>query len=252
MTTPMPLHFNIITIPTCESTNVELRRQLEAGQVGVGSVLVCDWQTQGRGRRDRHWVSPRGNVAMSLVLPLPSDASQAYQWGLVVVLSLQETLTKLVKVATPFKIKWPNDIINNELKLAGILSELVASHKVVIVGVGLNLNSVPADFPDHIKNDLTTVKSLCGHIVDKNEFIALFLQHIDKNAERYLKNGFHALRANIDSHLAWRGQMVQIIDADTQLSGNLARIDSEGLLEIKMTDSSIKKIIAGDVSLRRA
>lgn len=246
----MTLDFKITTIATCLSTNTLLKEELLAGKAKIGDVLLCDKQTQGRGRRDREWISPRGNLAMSVVLPVPLDTQNSHQWGLVVALSLKEALGAFTDA--PVAVKWPNDVLINNKKLAGLLSEFVPEKNAIVLGVGLNLNSTGKDFPPFLTDQLATLRDVVGKDIAKNDFVARFLQSLKTNGELFLLKGFSVFQDLLLTTLAWKNQRVRVSDEKNNDEGILSGIDERGFLTLKTDEGKSKTFVAGDLSLRHA
>ncbi|TMJ75516.1 MAG: biotin--[acetyl-CoA-carboxylase] ligase, partial [Alphaproteobacteria bacterium] len=144
----LPEGFRLHRYETIGSTNDEARRLAREG-AAEGTLVWADAQEAGRGRRGRPWLSPLGNLYLSLVLRPDAPASRAPQLGFVTALALADALRLLAGTGLALSFKWPNDVLAGRAKLAGILleSEMAAGGGLdfVIVGVGVNLASAPRD-----------------------------------------------------------------------------------------------------------
>jgi len=138
-----PARWDVRHVPETGSTNADLLALVEAGAAGDRTVLFTDHQTAGRGRLDRRWVAPRGaNLLVSIaVAPVPSPPSQVTQRIGLAALAAARTLVPDLEVS----LKWPNDVLVGDRKLAGILAQRSSVVDAVVVGLGLNVGWAPDD-----------------------------------------------------------------------------------------------------------
>lgn len=241
------LSWNITRVDTCDSTNTRLANSLRAGQAGPGDVLVATKQTAGRGRLGRFWVAPAGALTFSLAVPEPKDAGRVYQLNLVAGLALASTVATLG--AKSVAVKWPNDVLINGKKVAGILSETVPEKHAAIIGIGLNLNSRRDDFPADLKPLLTTVRDEISKSSDEENVLKRFLDAFKRDFTAYQLAGLTAILPELRAKLAFRGARVRVTESPQEIyEGALIDIDAEGLLNVKTDDGRIHPIITGDVT----
>lgn len=241
------IHWDFHEIEKCDSTNREIKNWLQSGRAKIGTVLSAKNQTQGRGRFERNWESPAGNLSISLIAPTPSDLASVYQLNLIAALSLTKVLNSFLKLAS--QIKWPNDVLIHNLKVSGILSELYDQEKCII-GIGINLNSSKSDFSKALQPHLTTLKEMSGKEVDQQKFVNTFLDQIKQDFENYFATGFQNILGEIHSHMAWLGKNVLITEQENQsYQAKLFNLDENGFLKVITADGTTKKILAGDVRL---
>ena len=152
----IPDCFQLITLESVDSTNEEIKRRAERGAVD-GTLVWAREQTSGRGRRGREWTSPRGNLYCSLLLRPSCPASKAAQLGFVTAAAVAEAVTKALSNDAPARdapsssarvtCKWPNDVLVNGRKVAGILIESSSAGGTALdwlaIGVGVNVASHP-------------------------------------------------------------------------------------------------------------
>lgn len=133
----------IITLKTTDSTNIEAKRLVE--KTGETCFAVsAGMQTAGRGRFGRAWQTPEGNVAVTIVVPLPKEKTDMASVSLMTGIAIHDALVFFVKNAD-IRIKWPNDILINGAKISGTLIE--ADNRVLYVGIGINRVASPVDVP---------------------------------------------------------------------------------------------------------
>jgi BirA family biotin operon repressor/biotin-[acetyl-CoA-carboxylase] ligase len=241
------IHWDFQEIDTCDSTNLEIKKWLQNGKAKVGTVLSAKNQTQGRGRFDRKWESPKGNIAMTFVAPTPHNIQSVYQLNIIMALSLSKTINGFLKLDS--KIKWPNDVLIHDLKVAGILSELFDQEKCIL-GVGINLNSAKSDFSWELNKNLTTLKEEYGQEINREKFIKNFLDQTKKDFETYFESGFQNRLPEIHVQMAWLGKKVIITEQkDQPYTAKLLNLDENGFLRVVTESGVTKKILAGDVRL---
>lgn len=216
------------------------QRRLKEGDFPCGTVLVADRQKEGKGRMGRRWESQEGGLYLSFVL-CEEEFSKPFQIPLVVGISLSEFLDTLgLKTA----LKWPNDVYSKGKKMAGILAERSAGR--VIVGIGLNVNQ--EGFPKELEDKATSMYLVTGRRWDRRDVLLGFLGKLEEDLEDYRREGFERFRGRIEDKLLFVGEEVVVLGERPEV-GVLLGIDEEGALLLQ-TSEGIKKVMAGDVSLR--
>jgi len=184
---------DIIYLNETDSTNTRAR-ELAAQGTPEGTLVIAEKQTNGRGRRGRSWFSPPGGgIYFSLILRPIISPSETPRITLMTAVVLAETLISLMKLK--LKIKWPNDILVNGKKLAGILTEISTEMDAVnyiIVGIGLNVNTQFEDLPKEIKKTATSILIETGKQFPRVKLI----QHYLKLYEKYYETLERACRYN--------------------------------------------------------
>lgn len=232
------------------STNDRARELAEEG-AGHGEVVIANAQTAGRGRRGRVWLSPPGrNLAFSVVLRPELPPMRAAELTLVASLAVCDALRQAGVAAG---IKWPNDVLVNGRKIAGILTELAAEPERlqwVIVGVGVNVNTRPEDFPEELRDEVTSILIERGQPAPRALFAAACLAGLETWLDVHDEQGFAAIRD------AWRvrsvtlGRQVSVRTGDQEIIGVAEDIDDQGALLVR-TPERTERIVAGDVALLR-
>ncbi|MEO5376261.1 MAG: biotin--[acetyl-CoA-carboxylase] ligase [Magnetococcus sp. DMHC-6] len=237
--------------PSLNSTNTTASEMARCG-AREGSVVVAESQTQGRGRLGRIWVSPAGlNLAFSLILRPILEPRYAAQITLLTGLALAEAVREagLVQVV----LKWPNDLMVGEKKLAGILTEMEAEAdhvRFIIVGIGMNFHSLSKDFPADLADVVTSFAQVLKKTVKRNRFLADFLYIFENWYRCYLAFGFAPIRQAWLECSQVRGRMVRVNLAREQFSGEAVDLDAEGFLLVKREDGKVCRVVAGDVTLK--
>ena len=243
----------ILYVPRTSSTNYDAK--LLADFVEDGTLLIAETQTGGKGRLGRRWESPLGGIFMSLVLKPYIDPSRVPGLALITGYSIARTLGNIYCI--PTKVKWPNDVLVNGRKIAGILCEMRAeldavSH--VIVGVGINANVEISLLPEEIKHKSSSLKEELGQSVDRNSLVASILNDFEPLYSEFLDRGLQAFQPRLEEMLAYRGQPVIVenvtLGSKTFWKGTLHGLDSEGRLVLSGPEYGKKAFPSGDLSLR--
>ena len=238
-------------LDTVDSTNAQLMRQL-ALSANQQQPLAClaERQSAGRGRRGREWVSPYAqNIYLSLALPFSGGAQRLEGLSLLVGLVLVETLE-----ACGFKrcaLKWPNDVLLDGRKLAGILVELagdLTSDCIAIIGVGVNV--LMSDAEAAIEQAWTSLLlSRQGGQLNRNLLVAEFIQRLLAAVQLFREQGFAPYVDAWQQRDAWRGLPVRVEAGVNSWSGLGLGVDSRGALRLGTADGEVL-LNGGEVSLR--
>lgn len=218
-----------------------------------GEVVLCEEQTAGKGRRGRTWVSvPGKNLYFSAILRPELPPQRAPELTLVAAVALCETLREAGAKAT---IKWPNDVQIDGKKVAGILTELSADTDqvhFVVLGVGVNLNSGPKDFPPELKEIATSVAASRGQSVPRALFTAALWTRLEQWLDIHAEEGFGPVRAAWKSMASTLGQDVLVRSEQRELRGIAEDLDEDGALLLRTPDGKIERVLAGDVEQVRS
>lgn len=242
---------DIILEPVIDSTNQYMLERIP--NLSSGDTCIAEYQSAGRGRRGRQWVSPFGcNLYLSMYWKLDQGPAAAIGLSLVVGIILAETLNKLSE--GKIKVKWPNDLYLNDKKLAGILVELTgktgdAAH--IIIGAGINIgmgkkninidntiNQEWASLEDEVENIERNMLSV-DIINGLKEALALFEK---EGLSPFIKRWFE-----LDNFL---GRKVKLLIGDNIISGIEKGINQQGALLLQQDNGDIIPYIGGEISLR--
>lgn len=249
---------NIVYYDATDSTNLRIR---ELGDAGAphGTLAVADRQTAGRGRRGRSWESPPGSsIYMSILLRPDIPPDRAPMLTLVMALSVAEGICQCMQTggnsgnSLAIQIKWPNDIIINGKKLAGILTEMSSQVDYinhVTVGVGINVNRT--EFPEEIRETASSLCLECGHTVKRAPLIAAVMERLEENYDIFLRTlDLSGLMERYSALLVNRDREVTVLGAKEQYRAHALGINNTGELIVRREDGSIEEIFAGEVSVR--
>ena len=227
---------------TIDSTN---RWVLDEGRSGAeaGLVAVADEQTEGRGRRGRRWSAPPGSSLLVSVLLRPTlGIDEIHVLTMAAALALRDAIEDVAGLKSG--LKWPNDLVVGDRKLAGILSEadLEADGRVrsVVVGIGCNVDW--PEIPDELEGIATACNLEVGHAVDRGRVLDGFLAHLAERLER-----LDRVPLDYRERLTTLGRTVRVDVGDREIIGVAEDVDAAGKLVIKATDGERVTVAVGDV-----
>lgn len=231
-----------------DSTNTRARELAESG-AAEGEIVIAESQTQGRGRLGRRWESPPlSNLYLSIVLRPGLPPKHAPQITLAAAVALVETVGSFLP--RPPVIKWPNDILIDGKKLAGILTEAACDTECVqyvILGIGLNLNYRAETMPQTLRQRATSMADRAGENLSRETVLVRLIHDLDRCYGELEESGFAALRPRWETHFGLRGRRVRVELGDQTIIGRAQGIDHEGALIVETDDEQRRSIIAGDV-----
>lgn len=215
---------------------------LAAGGAGEGSLVVALRQSQGRGRQGRAWESPEGGVYLSVVFRPKRPVDEVPQLALVAGLALAEA----VKTTTGLigSIRWPNDLLLGEQKLAGVLVEARAG--AAVVGVGVNIDTDPNELPD-----TGTSLAAAGHVCAVPKLTATLYTRLLAWYDVWSAKGFPPVRQALRPWIGLFGQVVHISAGSDRFEGTAQDLDERGRLVVRLDAGTLRPFDMGEVTLLR-
>jgi BirA family transcriptional regulator, biotin operon repressor / biotin---[acetyl-CoA-carboxylase] ligase len=245
----LPSEFRLLAFDRLGSTSDEGKLQA-AANAPEGTLVWALEQTAGRGRRERQWVSPRGNLFMSLVLRPAVEPARAAELGFVASLAVADALTGLLGPAAPVELKWPNDVLVGGAKIAGILLEAQSSPQGIVdwivLGIGVNLAASPDDLP-YPATDLAAL----GVAAQPADMLRLLAAALARRLDAWRRRGFTEQRGDWLARARGRGRRIEVRQGDTILEGCFLDLDADGALVLE-TAQGIRRIAAGEVHFMAA
>ncbi len=232
-----------------DSTNSYLLRRLP-NQLSQGQVCLAEFQSAGRGRRGRQWISPFGSqIYLSLYWHLEQGLSAAMGLSLVTALAVSDAIFSLTNIQV--QLKWPNDVYLGGVKLAGILIDLEgqaleASHSVI--GIGLNLN-MPAQAAEKIDQKWTDLQSHCKNRIDRNALCAQLIHHLLKRLHQHQNEGLSVMLEEWHAQDFYLNKRVKLLTGERTTKGICRGVNNQGALMLEV-DGQVSPIYGGEVSLR--
>lgn len=239
---------SIVYFQSVGSTNDVAKQLGEAGEA-EGAIVLSDFQRSGRGRMARSWVAPaRSSVLMSILLRSALRPEQLGRITMAASLGACDAIRSETNLEA--EIKWPNDILVNGKKCAGILAESVMGANLaeyVIVGLGLNVN-FSAVAVSGLPASATTIADEIGHSFPRERLIVALARDIEGYYLR-LRAG-KDLRAEWKKHLVTLQKVVRAEIAGRNVEGVAEDVDEDGALILRKDDGVLERLLAGDVSLQ--
>lgn len=238
----------IVHFEETDSTNARARELADQG-APEGTLVVAERQTQGRGRKGRTWFSPTGaGIYASLILRPSMPASEATRITFLTAVSAAEVLLPLKGLNV--RIKWPNDILVNGKKAAGILTEISTERGSVdyaVVGLGMNVNT-PA-FPEDISEKATSLLIERGERFSRIDLLREYLRRQEASYRRLGTFGFELILDRWKELADCIGREIRVEMMDKTYVGWVEDIDPEGILILKDREGVSHRIVSGDVVL---
>ena len=232
------------------STNDDAFKLAEEG-VEEGTVVLAEAQSHGKGRLGRRWESPAGlNLYCSVILRPPILPVRAAQLTFLSVVATARAIEAVTSLRP--SIKWPNDLLLNGKKVAGLLNEMSAeTEKVnfIVLGIGVNINMGLEQFPDDLRHPATSLLLEAGRPVRRLDLARALLEALDALYDSYLLNGYGPVREEWLARCSFLGRRIRVNFQDNELQGTAEGIDEEGALLVRTPDGGLERVLAGDVTI---
>lgn len=243
---------NIVFHKETGSTNIDAKALAEKGEPS-GTLVVADMQTAGRGRRGHGWVAPAGkNIYMTLMLCPDCPPDKASALTLVMAIAVYEAVSELISKDC-CGIKWPNDVVVNNKKICGILTEMSAEPDCihyVVTGAGINVNQ--EDFPQEIRETATSLFLETGKLTDRSRLTARVMHFFEQNYALFEQTwNLERLQDKYNEMLINRNRQVRVLDPKGTYDGIARGINEKGELIVERGDTGETVLVyAGEVSVR--
>ena len=246
--TSWPPEYDRIFLKQIDSTNAEAIRR--SCFLEKSTWIMAELQTSGRGRRGRAWLMDRDNFAATLVLRTKISLKEAALKSFVASLALRYTFVRHCKNEGSFKLKWPNDVLLNGGKVAGILLESSGKGKFIdslIIGIGANLASAPLRSEvDFSSGSPVSVKNVLGLQISPNDFLYTLARSFKYYDDEIKNTGFKGIKTEWLKHAAKLNEEVIARVGLKEIRGIFRDISDDGSLIIENLEG-IKEIAAADV-----
>ncbi len=229
------------------STNADLLARHAAGEDIRGAVLLAEHQSAGRGRNGRSWSAPaRSQIALSIGVGADTVAPEGWGWlPLLTGVALVDAVRATTGIAAG--VKWPNDVLVDTGKLAGILAEVAAPDPVIVVGLGLNVTLTAQEAPDP---RATSLQMLGATMLDRDVLAAAILRELTTRIERWqsAQGPDPALVEDYRERSTTLGSRVRaLLPGDREITGTAVDVDTFGRLHID-TGAEVVTVSAGDIT----
>ena len=227
------------------ASTMDIAFQLGIEGADEGTVVCAESQSKGKGRLGRSWASPKGKgIYMSVILRPSVSPADAAKLTLLSAVATCEAIEKLFNINA--KIKWPNDILIDNKKIAGILTELSAEMdrvRFVVIGIGVNVNASLSQLPPNA----TSIRNETGRKGSRIRLLQEILRSLEKWYEEVNKQGFEAVIARWKRLSSTLGQHVRVADLTGDVEGEAIDLDEYGGLIIQSQNGLTVKRMTGDV-----
>ncbi len=226
-----------------DSTN-NYAKKLAEKNILEGTIVVAEEQRQGRGRKGREWFSPPGGLWFSIILypGIPPDYSMIITMGFSV--AIVEAIEELLRIKP--RVKWPNDLLINNKKVCGILTEIDAELDEIhylIVGVGLNVNN---ELDDSIIDTATTLRVEYGKPIPRVQLFYRIIEKLDYYYQRIIDGEYSLIREKWFKYSDILGRNIKVSMEGKTLSGRVLDVDTKGRIHLETLDGEIE-VISGDI-----
>jgi len=241
-----PLYF----YKSVESTNSSALSLAKDG-APEGTAIVADNQTHGRGRMQRVWQSPPAlNLYASLIMRPNLAAALSSPVTIMAGVAVAEVLSAYCP--TQVQLKWPNDVLVNDKKICGILTEIKAIHnkiEFIIMGIGININMQKNDLSPSIEKIATSLRLEVGKSINRVELTVKLFEKIAYFYQLFLKERIEPIRELWLSYSQLLGRCVEVTFGGEVYQGEVTAMDDAGALIIKSESGVQRRVIAGDVKI---
>jgi BirA family biotin operon repressor/biotin-[acetyl-CoA-carboxylase] ligase len=221
-------------VARCEST-----QDLLGPDDPEGAVVVADEQTAGRGRQGRRWLAPAGTAILSSTLLRPPAGRRQPELSLVAGVAVADAIEATLGLSA--QIKWPNDVLVNRKKVAGILAE--ARGDAVVLGIGVNVNQRRDELPPDATTPAASLRTIDGVERAREPILAQILARLEHHYDLWRDGGLDAIYVDLGSRDFLRGRRVSV----DGVSGTAARIDRLGRLVLDV-DGEERALESGEVT----
>ena len=233
---------HILYFPEVTST-MDIARDLARKNCPDFTVVIAGRQTGGRGRLKRRWLSDDGGLYFTMVLRPPIPLQLSFRINFLASLTLAKVIREMLKIDA--MVKWPNDILVNERKISGMLSELEAEADRVFfinIGMGINVNNDPSG----VEPEASSLSKIMGREISRKDLLVRFLEEF---SSRMKKTDFDSVISEWKKYTVTLGRYVRIVTQREESEGLAVDVDENGSLVLELADGERKKIIYGDCFL---
>lgn len=218
-----------------------------------GTVIISEKQSGAKGRHGKGWESPLGGIWLSIIVTPEVDHSKIPMITIATGLAVKKALERVgIKNA---EIKWPNDVMINDKKVSGILTEAITKFNTiesVIIGVGIDANFNIESLPEELQEGTTTLSNELGHKVNENEVIRIFLEEIEKIAEIFHEGKYEEILKEWRKDSYSIGKIVEVRQPFRQsYDAYILGISREGALVVEKIDGTLEKVISGECIIKK-
>lgn len=243
---------NVVYHEETNSTQT-IANELVLNDAPEGTIVLAERQLLGRGRLQRNWLTSDGKaIAMSVILRPAISPRVAPQLTLLTAVVIASAIEKVTGLHP--NIKWPNDILINNKKVCGILTEMQGDAdciKSVVIGIGINVNQVEEDYPLELSDIATSLRIEKGQTFMRANLIQAILAEFEKFYEIFLEKGFKPIKILWESYAISLGKQIKATTLTEEIVGNAIGITDEGQLLIEDHLGNVHTIYSADISINK-
>ncbi|HEY4602492.1 MAG TPA: biotin--[acetyl-CoA-carboxylase] ligase [Cerasibacillus sp.] len=241
---------NTIIHKTSTTSTQHIAHHLAREGAKHGTIVIADEQTGGKGRMNRPWHSSKNQgIWTSLILRPEISPHQAPQLTLLTATVLADVIYKETNIR-PY-IKWPNDILIENKKLSGILTEMQAEQdriQYIIIGIGMNVNQTIHELPDDLSEKATSLRIETGHQLDMIKLVQAILEQFERTYETYLNEGFKSIKTKWESYGFKIGERINVKTMNQQWEATFSGIAPDGgLLVENKHNGKVEKLYSAEI-----
>ena len=255
-TTSVIIGQNIYWYPKLESTN-DFAMELARKGAPEGTIIGTDYQSNGKGRLDRSWFSPVGENLLVSILLRPSRSIEISQKivlavSTIIICSLSEYLEEHEKEKLTFEVKWPNDVLYEGKKIAGILTQSILAGKrieALIVGIGININTPVKKFPNELQSNATSLSHILGgEKVNINDVLINLINNFEKKYIKLERTNYRSVVDEWKKNCKSFGTEIVVESPNTgKLKAVFDDVTDDGFLIYRTNDAEKRKLISGSI-----
>jgi BirA family biotin operon repressor/biotin-[acetyl-CoA-carboxylase] ligase len=217
-------------------------------------ICLAETQTQGRGRMQRHWYSPFGqNIYFSMLYPFSKNIGELGGLSLALGLNVCHVIEERFSFKFPIQVKWPNDILYENKKLAGVLIDLQAKNQDyyhAVIGVGINVNMLPIDGAHSvISQPWTSLREISGQYYDRNLIAAKLIDIFLLVIQQFEKTGLNSFQEEWNRRDALYDKKISVTSGNRQITGKSLGITPQGYLILESEEGKKLHFSSGEASI---
>ncbi|MHC2994543.1 MAG: biotin--[acetyl-CoA-carboxylase] ligase [Candidatus Atribacteria bacterium] len=233
-----------------ESTNIMAKEKVshKEEEINEGTVIIAERQSAGKGRLGRKWFSPTGGIWLSIILYPQLSPSYIPRITLMTAVAVVKAIERCAQIKG--QIKWPNDILINEKKVCGILTEMSVELDLinwVVVGIGINVDIKKQEFPEDIREKTTSLKEALRKEISRVRLVQIFLKEFERYYELLKKREISLILKEWKSYSHTLGKKIKINIGENIVTGEAIDVNEKGELILKKKGGELIEIISGTI-----
>jgi len=237
----------ILYFQQLDSTN-DIAKELAVRGVREGIIVVADTQTMGKGRFKREWISPENGLWFSILLKPNFPPKHASKLTLLASVAVAKTINRLYDLEA--QIKWPNDVLINQKKVCGTLTESrIKGERLdfAILGIGINANFNIESIPRLLREEATTLREELGKGIEREILLCELLAEVESYYELFKRRRFEDMLEDWRKLAGFLSSNVEIRSDEEIVEGQAIDIDDDGALIIRLKDETLVRVTSGDI-----